>query len=110
MSEFGLVQLTRQRVKQSLERIMLQPCPYCSGTGRVKSLDTVCIEILREVKRLKGELNGNGVVIRASPAVTTALEHSERTMLQQIRAELQAPVSLLPDGHMHQEQFEVVCL
>jgi len=110
MSEFGLVQLTRQRVKQSLERIMLQPCPYCSGTGRVKSVDTVCIEILREVRRLKGELNGGGVVIRTSPSIATALEHSERTMLRQIRSEVRAPVSLLPDGHLHQEQFEVVCL
>ena len=110
MSEFGLIQLTRQRVKQSLERIMLQPCPYCSGTGRVKSIDTICIEILREVRRLKTELNGSGVVIRTSPSIATALQQSERAMLRQIREEVQAPVSLVPDGHMHQEQFEVVCL
>ncbi len=110
MSEFGLIQLTRQRVKQSLERIMLQPCPYCSGTGRVKSVDTICIEILREVRRLKDELNGNGVVIRTSPSIATALQHSERTMLRKIRAEVEVPVSLVPDGHLHQEQFEVVCL
>ena len=110
MSEFGLVQLTRQRVKQSLERIMLQPCPYCQGSGRVKSVDTICIEILREVRRIKSELNGGGVVIRTSPAIATALEQSERTRLRQIRSELQAPVTLLPDGHLHQEQFEVVCL
>jgi ribonuclease G len=110
MSEFGLVQLTRQRVKQSLERIMLQPCPYCSGTGRVKSVDTICIEILREVRRIKGELNGSGVVIRTSPAIAAALEQSERTMLRQIRNELHGPVTLLPDGHLHQEQFEVVSL
>jgi ribonuclease G len=110
ISEFGLVELTRQRVKQSLERIMLQPCPYCAGSGRVKSIDTVCIEILREVKRLKADLNGNGIVIRTSPSVASALEHTERTMLRQIRDEIQAPVSLLPDGHLHQEQFEVVSL
>ena len=97
-------------IKQSLERIMLQPCPYCTGTGRVKSVDTICIEILREVRRLKGEFNGNGVVIRTSPSIATALQHSERAMLRQIRSEVQAPVSLLPDGHLHQEQFEVVCL
>ncbi len=110
MSEFGLIQLTRQRVKQSLERIMLQPCPYCTGTGRVKSVDTICIEILRAVRRLKGELNGNGVVIRTSPSIATALQQSERTMLRKIRSEVEAPVSLVPDGHLHQEQFEVVCL
>jgi Ribonuclease G/E len=76
----------------------------------VKSVDTICIEILREVRRLKGELNGGGVVIRTSPSIASALEHAERSTLRQIRSEVQAPVSLLPDGHMHQEQFEVVCL
>ena len=110
MSEFGLIQLTRQRVKQSLERIMLQPCPYCSGRGQVKSVETICIEILREVRRLKEELNGNGIVLRTSSSIATALQQSERAMLHQIRSEVQAPVSLLPDGQMHQEQFEVVCL
>ena len=110
MSEFGLIQLTRQRVKQSLGRIMQQPCPYCAGSGHVKSIDTICIEIVREVKRLKKDLNGNGVVIRTSPSVATALEHSERSLLRQIRAEVDAPVSLVPDGHLHQEQFEVVSL
>ncbi len=110
MSEFGLIQLTRQRVKQSLERIMLQPCPYCSGRGQVKSVETICIELLREVRRLKKELNGNGIVLRTSSSIATALQQSEREMLHQIRSEVQAPVSLLPDGQMHQEQFEVVCL
>ena len=110
MSDFGLIQMTRQRVKQSLERIMLQPCPYCAGRGQVKSIDTICIEILREVKRLKKALNGNGVVIRTSPSVATALEHAERSLLRQIRSEVDAPVSLVPDGHLHQEQFEVVSL
>ena len=89
---------------------MLQSCPYCSGRGRVKSVDTICIEILREVRRLKEELNGNGIVIRTSSSIATALQQSERAMLRQIRSEVQAPVSLLPDGQMHQEQFEVVCL
>ncbi|MDA2915074.1 hypothetical protein MYX77_14180, partial [Acidobacteriia bacterium AH_259_A11_L15] len=85
-------------MKQSLERIMLQPCPYCAGSGRVKSIDTICFEILREVKRLKNELNGNGVVIRTSPSVAAALEHTERGLFRQIRSIVQAPVSLLPDG------------
>jgi len=110
ISEFGLVELTRQRVKQSLGRIMQQPCPYCSGLGRVKSVDTICYEILREVRRLKSELNGNEVVIRTNPAVASALEHEERTLMQRLRREVSAPVTLQPDTHMHQEQFEVVNL
>ena len=110
ISEFGLVQLTRQRVKQSLERIMLQECPYCSGRGRVKSVDTVCYEILREVKRLHNELNGREVVIRANPVITQALRGDEQTIFNQMKAEVEVPLSLVGDGHFHQEQFEVVNL
>ncbi|MFQ5743838.1 MAG: ribonuclease E/G [Acidobacteriota bacterium] len=110
ISEFGLVQLTRQRVKQSLERILLQPCPYCAGRGRVKSVDTICYEILREVKRLRNELNGREVVIRANPVIAEALKNSERALMIQVRSQVDAPVSLLADSHLHQEQFEVVNL
>ncbi|MEE3273578.1 MAG: hypothetical protein VX217_01880, partial [Acidobacteriota bacterium] len=88
----------------------LPPGPYSQPRGQVKSVDTISIEILREVRRLKDELNGNGIVIRTSSSIATALQQSERTMLRQIRSEVQAPVSLLPDAQMHQEQFEVVCL
>jgi ribonuclease G len=110
ISEFGLVQLTRQRVKQSLERTMLERCPYCSGRGRVKSVDTVCYEILREVKRLRSELNGREVVIRANPVITKALKGDEQAILNQMKAEVEGPLSLVGDGHFHQEQFEVVNL
>jgi ribonuclease G len=51
VSDFGLVIVTRKRVKQSLERVLTEPCPYCSGAGTIKSSATVCYEILSEVKR-----------------------------------------------------------
>ena len=110
ISEFGLIELTRQRVKQSLERTMLQSCPYCDGRGQVKSVDTVCYEILREVKRLRGELNGREVVIRANPVITQALRADEQTIFNQMKAEIEGPLTLVGDGHFHQEQYEVVNL
>ena len=52
VSDFGLVIITRKRVKQSLERVLTEPCPYCSGTGVIKSSSTICYEILSEVKKV----------------------------------------------------------
>ncbi len=61
VSDFGLVVVTRKRVKQSLERVLTEPCPYCSGSGVIKSSSTICYEILSEVKKLNIDLNGHGV-------------------------------------------------
>src|SRR5436189_2636003 len=58
VSDFGLVIITRKRVKQSLERVLTEPCPYCSGTGVIKSSSTICYEILSEVRKVSGDLNG----------------------------------------------------
>ena len=52
VSDFGLIIITRKRVKQSLERVMTEPCPYCSGTGTIKNTSTICYEILSEVKKI----------------------------------------------------------
>jgi len=64
VNEFGLVILTRKRVKQSLERLLMQPCPYCSGSGQVKSVGTVCSEIYDEVRKLAGDMRGQRLVLR----------------------------------------------
>jgi len=110
ISEFGLVELTRQRVKQSLERTLCQPCPYCKGDGHVKSVDTVCLEILREVDRMKKDLRGRDVMVRANPAVSRALKGDSRAVLAGLREIVKAPVSVIADQTLHQEQFEIANL
>lgn len=107
ISEFGLVELTRQRVKQSLERQLTEDCPYCHSSGRVKSVDTICLEILREVSRLKRDLRGRGVVIRTNPTITRALAGDHRSVLQGVRDTVQGPVDVVADQTFHQERFEV---
>src|SRR6185295_16635794 len=63
VSDFGLVIVTRKRVKQSLERVMTEPCPYCSGAGTIKSSATVCYEILSESRKFGADLDGPGVLL-----------------------------------------------
>jgi len=110
ISEFGLVELTRQRVKQSLERTLCQPCPYCRGDGRVKSVDTICLEILREATRLRSDLKGRDVVVRTNPTVQRALEGDHRSVLHGVREIVQSPVAVVADPTLHQEQFEIANL
>src|SRR5688572_9113014 len=67
VSDFGLVIITRKRVKQSLERVLTEPCPYCAGSAVIKSSSTICYEILSEVKKISADLNGQSLVLRVNP-------------------------------------------
>ena len=69
VSDFGLIIVTRKRVKQSLERQLTEPCPYCSGSSVIKSTSTICYEILSEMRKLSGELNGHAVQLRVNPTL-----------------------------------------
>ena len=81
VSDFGLVIITRKRVKQSLERVLTEPCPYCSGTGVIKSSSTICYEILSEVRKIGPELNGHRLLLRVNPDIARALKEEESAVL-----------------------------
>jgi ribonuclease G len=107
-NDFGLVIMTRKRVKQSLERTLCTPCPYCTGAGLVKSPQTVCYEILEESRRLARANDGEHfkqVTLRLNPEVARALRSTERDVLGEIEAYL-GPIDLTGDEHVHQEQFD----
>jgi ribonuclease G len=110
VNEFGLVILTRKRVKQSLERLLMQPCPYCSGSGQVKSIGTVCSEIYDEVRKLAGDMRGQRLVLRVNPEVARALGGEESSVLKSLAALTRGEVSLQADPLLHQEQFDVVAV
>jgi ribonuclease G len=107
-NDFGLVIMTRKRVKQSLERTLCSPCPYCTGAGLVKSAQTVCYEILEEARSLaranKGE-RFKQTTLRLNPEVARALRTTERDVLSEIEAYL-GPIDVDSDEHVHQEQFD----
>ena len=107
-NDFGLVIMTRKRVKQSLERTLCAPCPYCTGAGLVKSPQTICYEILEEARRLARGLDGDGIkqtTLRINPEVARTLRSTERDVLTEIEDYLGA-VDITSDPHIHQEQFD----
>jgi ribonuclease G len=107
-NDFGLVIMTRKRVKQSLERTLCSPCPYCTGAGLVKSAQTVCYEILDEARRLSRGMNGDSIkqtTLRINPEVARALRSTEGDVLTEIEDYLGA-VDITSDERVHQEQFD----
>jgi ribonuclease G len=110
VSDFGLIIITRKRVKQSLERVLTEPCPYCSGTGVIKSSSTICYEILSEIKKIGPELNGHRVVLRVNPDIARALKEEESAVLKDLRASIGKDVTVKADVHLHHEQFDVMAV
>ena len=108
VNEFGLVILTRKRVKQSLERILCQPCPYCVGSGMIKSVATVCSEIYDEVKKLAPDMRGQVLLLRVNPEVARALSGEEAGVLKNLSLLVGAEIVVQADPLLHQEQFDVV--
>ncbi|HJT66436.1 MAG TPA: Rne/Rng family ribonuclease [Pyrinomonadaceae bacterium] len=108
-NDFGLVIMTRKRVKQSLERTLCSPCPYCTGAGLVKSPQTICYELLEDARRLAKEFNGDAenkqVTLRINPDVAKALRTTERDVMTEIEDYL-GPIDITSDPTIHQEQFD----
>jgi ribonuclease G len=106
--EFGLAILTRKRVRQSLERTLCQTCPYCTGSGMIKSVATVCTEIYDEVRKLADDLRGQGLLLRVNPEVARALDGEEASLLRQLGELVGEQIVVQGDPLLHQEQFDVV--
>ena len=110
VSDFGLVIITRKRVKQSLERVLTEPCPYCAGTGAIKSSSTICYEILNEVKKVGPDINGHRLLLRVNPDIARALKEEESGVLTDLRASIGKDVTVKADVHLHHEQFDVMAV
>jgi len=110
VSDFGLIEITRQRTKQSLERLLTRTCPYCSGAGKVKSNPTMLFEVQREVRRLAPSLNGNKLLIRANPEVAAQMEFDRRVLLEGIPSMNGTEVEIRSDPALHHEHFDIVSM
>jgi ribonuclease G len=102
--------ITRKRVKQSLERTLCQPCPYCAGSGMIKNVSTVCAEIYDEIRKLARDVKGDGFVLRVNPEVARALMKEEAAVLRDLHQLLGSAIRVQGDPLLHQEQFDVVGL
>jgi ribonuclease G len=106
-NDFGLVAITRKRVKQSLERALCTPCPVCEGAGYVKSPQTVVGEILIEAGKLASVVEGKDVMLRVNPEVAKLLKSNQNTYLQELEEILGRTVIIKSDQQLHPEKFDL---
>jgi ribonuclease G len=108
ISEFGLVEITRKRSRANLERLLTQPCPYCGGRGRIKSLTTICLNLRKELLHLRGRTGQSELLLRVHPEVARALQQEERAILEELQRSLAVNILLQSDPELHHERFDVV--
>jgi len=107
ISEFGLIEMTRKRVRQSLERSLTQACPYCAGSGRIKSNTTVALEIWRELMKLRDLHEGQDVIVRVNPVVYSSMQPTD-PIFEETERNLGIHLVFKPDDSLHHEQFDVM--
>jgi Rne/Rng family ribonuclease len=106
-NDFGLVAITRKRVKQSLERTLSVPCPTCQATGMVKSPTTVCNEIYTELRKMKRHFEGADVLIRVSPETVKVLKANNGSWITEFEELVTKNILIKSDPTLHPEQFDI---
>jgi Rne/Rng family ribonuclease len=106
-NEFGLVNITRKRTKQALERVLTQPCPYCTGSGMVKSVPTICYEIQAEARKMAGDLEASSLTLRVHPEIAKALKTREAVLVEELEQLTRKSVIIQADPTLHWEQYDI---
>jgi Rne/Rng family ribonuclease len=106
-NEFGLVAITRKRTKQALERTLCQPCPYCAGSGMVKSIPTLCYEIQAEAKKMAPEMDSGSITLRVNPEISKALKTRESSLIEELERWTKKSVIIQGDPALHWEQYDI---
>ena len=110
MSSLGLVEITRKRTSESLERLLTEPCPACNGRGSQKTPDTICYEIFREILREARQFNTEKYLVIASQPVIDLLLEEESTGLADLQDFIKKSIHLQVEPSFTQEQFDVVLM
>ena len=108
ISELGLVEMTRKRVRESIGRMMCEPCSYCEGRGYIKSKTTVCHEIFRELRREMLDAQGAKAMVSVHPQVADLLYDEERRGLEELEKKFKKRITVRAKPGFHQEQFEII--
>ncbi len=107
-NEFGLVCITRKRTKQALERVLCQPCPYCTGSGMVKSTPTLCYEIQSEARKMAAaDPESPSITLRVHPEIAKALKTRESMLIDELEQNSHKHIIIQSDATLHWEQYDI---
>jgi ribonuclease G len=107
ISELGLIEMTRKRVRENLSRKMGESCPYCEGRGSIRSTPSLCYEILRAIRREAMNSIGSKIIVLVHPDVATFLYDEERNGVEELEKQIKKKIMIKIKDDLHHEQFEV---
>jgi len=110
ISALGLVEMTRKRTTESLERRLCVPCPLCEGRGTVKSAETVCLEIFREIMRSSRQFDASKLMVLASPQVVERILDEQSTTVAELEELIGKSIQFQREDQYTPEQYDVVLL
>lgn len=108
ISPLGLVEITRKRTRESLEQVLCEPCATCDGRGSVKTVQTVCYEILREILREDRQYKAQAYTVVASQMIVDLLLDEEASSLADLQEFIDRPISLQADPYCAQQDYDIV--
>ena len=108
ISELGLVEMTRQRTRESLENQLLRSCPHCEGRGRIKSAPTIAYDVLRAIKRQHPSVDGGkNIVVRLHPDIANFLYDEKNNSLENLEREINHRIIIKASQELHHEKYEI---
>jgi ribonuclease G len=108
ISELGLVEMTRKRTRENMTRTLGETCPYCEGSGLIKSKTTVCYDIFRQIERSASELGGHNIVVEVNPEIAGLLYEEERGGIEELERRLKKKIAVRGKAGFHQEQYNII--
>ncbi len=110
ISELGLIQMTRKRVRESLSKTLCQPCEYCEGRGMVKSADTVCFEILRRISRELVRMPGKKIMVSVHPTIADKLYEEESNAIEDLEKTYHKKLVIKTDFDCYLEEYDIMTM
>ena len=108
MSEMGLIQMTRKRTRENINRQLSEPCAYCEGEGIVLSKKSICHNIYREILRQSYDIQGSRISVKTHPEIARFLLEEENTTVLSLEQRIKTPILIQADPSLHIERFEIM--
>ncbi|MCG8566661.1 MAG: Rne/Rng family ribonuclease, partial [Desulfobacterales bacterium] len=107
LTELGLVQMTRKRIRRNLTRTLCEPCFYCNGNGHLLSKKSICHKIYRDLVSEAGDMMGNKFTVKVHPEIAQLLHGREKHLISSLESQFSKPVAIYPEPHYHLEEYHI---
>lgn len=107
MSELGLIEMTRKRTRENLARMFREPCFYCEGEGWLKSKNSICYQIFRQIEREAWEMSGADLTLQVHPEIAGLLLDEEHPAMEELEQRINKRISVESKDSLHLEQFKI---